>query len=83
MGTILKYILVTVVVLYVLRMLAQIASGGAGKSEQSSRKRRASFDGGPRRKRGNINIDYRPGKSNKKDAGDYRGGEYVDYEEVD
>ena len=32
----------------------------------------------PRRK-GDINIDHNPNKSNK----DYEGGEYVDYEDVD
>jgi len=32
--------------------------------------------------RGNINIDYDPGKENRKDK-KFEGGDYVDFEEVD
>lgn len=35
-----------------------------------------------RPKDGNVNVDFVPNKDKKKDKG-YKGGEYVDYEELD
>ncbi|MEO1050366.1 MAG: DUF4834 domain-containing protein [Bacteroidota bacterium] len=32
---------------------------------------------------GNVNIDFVPKKDQKKSSKNYRGGEYVDYEELD
>jgi len=41
------------------------------------------FQQSQRRKRsdGNLNVDYSPDKDKKK--GDFKGGEYVDYEDLD
>ena len=35
-----------------------------------------------RRSNGNLNIDYNPDKDKKSSSKGYKGGEYVDYEEV-
>ncbi len=37
---------------------------------------------GPERPDGNVHIDYIPDKE-KKSSGKFKGGEYVDYEEVE
>lgn len=59
---------------YVIRLLAGGVTGRTGQEfrEDYNRKKRAS--------NGNIHIDYVP-KEDKKKSG-FKGGEYVDYEDV-
>lgn len=75
-----RIIIIAILVLTGLRMLGRLFAGPNmnGSDNRSSRGNQP-----PKRKRGNINIDYHPNKDGKKDVGDYKGGEYVDYEEVD
>jgi len=43
---------------------------------------RASSSSNRRPTNGNINVDYVPKKGDKRGSDDYKGGDYVDYEEV-
>jgi len=42
--------------------------------DESSQRKRA--------KGGNVNIDYVPGDKKKTKSGNFKGGDYIDYEEV-
>ena len=35
------------------------------------------------RRRGNINVDFNPKSRKNKTSDDYKGGDYIEYEEVD
>ena len=76
----LAIILVFVLFLRGVGSLVRLLFGG-GLSNKSSREFR---DGQGRRSRpsgGNVDIDYVPNKKDKKGRG-YKGGDYVEYEEV-
>lgn len=85
-----KFLLIIILVGYlvftlfgaVLRMLFNVGRNQAfeqnSHAEQNSR---AEYQNSQERK-GNIRIDFVPGKNRKKKGKDFPGGEYVDYEEV-
>lgn len=76
---------------FILRMVDSVTGGRRMKSNQRNRNfgpeyRRQQQQRQPRRPEGDINIDYIPEdekkKENTRSSEDYKGGEYVDYEEL-
>lgn len=74
MGLLLKFILFAVVIIYLLRKVGGVLyriMGGAPPQQYQQ----------PRPK-GDINVETPPKESKKKFGDDFKGGEYVDYEEI-
>jgi len=79
----LAFIFVMVLIMRSIGVLVRMLFGG-GVMGKASREFREGRQGQPNRKKpssGNVNIEYEPreGNRNKKD---FKGGDYVDYEEV-
>ncbi len=80
----LKFLVFIVLFSYIifkgLGMLFRLLSGTSGNVKQQPH----GYDGYQTRKPrdGNVNIDYMPEKDGKSRKKGFRGGEYVDYEEV-
>ncbi len=76
MSVLLKFILFFIVIYYLLRkvggFLFRIMGGTRPTSSNEKQYKRE----------GEINIDYKPQNRNGKFGNDFKGGEYVDYEEV-
>ena len=65
---------------FLLRFL--LGGGMMGRASKEFREgRQGSGGGGRRRSNGDVNIDYVPNEKGKKKKG-FKGGDYVDYEEV-
>ena len=79
----LKFIVFIVLFSYVifkgLGLLFRLLMGSPGGMKQQSHNYNPSQ--GRKPKDGNVNIDYMPNKGKKSSKG-YKGGEYIDYEEV-
>lgn len=83
MGWLIRFILFSLVITWVFRGISRFLSGSAfGQAQQQQR----NFNGGNGKQRpsdGNVNIDYAPKQnSTKKSSENFKGGDYVDYEEV-
>jgi hypothetical protein len=79
----LAFIFVLVLIMRSIGYLVRMLFGG-GVMGKASREFKEGRQGQPRRSRpsdGNVNIDYVPGKEGKGKKG-FKGGDYVDYEEV-
>lgn len=86
MGWLIKIILFIVVFSWIFRGIVRFLSVGLfGQAQQQQR----GFNGGrqyqqtKKKPDGNINIEYAPKKKSKKSSENFKGGDYVDYEEVD
>ena len=79
-----KFILVAFLLSYVFIKVTGFLFRMLGGSHSSTRARGFSQQRYERTapKDGNLNIDYVP-KRDKKNSGKFKGGEYVDYEEVE
>lgn len=73
----LKLLALLVLILIFFRALGMIIKTVIGSNNGNKRTRYSNFSN-PKRK-GDINVDHNPNKTNK----GYDGGEYVDYEDVD
>ena len=73
-----KLLAVFVLIWIFFKALGMIIRTLAGRGKNEHRKTRYTSSGQTGRK-GDINVDHNPHKSNK----GYDGGEYVDYEDVD
>ncbi len=69
----LKLIIILVLLIYVLNKISVIFLGSGSRMQQPPRYRQEAQDG-------KIHVDRMPGKTGKKS--DFKGGEYIDYEEV-
>ncbi|GHE74829.1 MULTISPECIES: DUF4834 family protein [Roseivirga] len=78
-----RLILIFVLIFWVIRSVFKLFSVGLGQAQQQQH-RGFSNSGRSHRKPsdGNVNIDYAPKKPSKKSSENYKGGDYVDYEEV-
>ncbi|MFY0594181.1 DUF4834 family protein [Roseivirga sp.] len=81
MGYILKYILPIIVFYWIFRSIGRFMSRmmNGGQPQQN-------FSGRREQKKptdGNVNVEYAPSKKNPKSSDNFKGGDYVDYEEVD
>ena len=55
-----------------------------GRAQQQQFRQQQQTQHRQRRSSGDINVDYSPNKGRKnKSSNDYKGGDYIDYEEVD
>ena len=84
----LKFLIVMVLVIYLIYKVAQfllkvliIGAGGqaAYKQRQEYRKYQSTHQ---HDKKGNVSIDYIPENGKQAGSQNFKGGEYVDYEEV-
>lgn len=75
---ILKYILVAILVLYLLRLVLQSLAKVFGSPQQGSSSKTSRS-----KRKGNINIDHIPkSKSKKMTSKGFDDSDYIDYEEV-
>ena len=76
-GTLLRYIIITIIVLYLInkvgKFLTNLFSGG-----NQSQSGRQGFNQQSQRRAGNVHVEPNP-KQEKK----FTAGEYVDYEEIE
>ena len=80
MGWFIKIILFFIVFAWIFRGITRFMAGVSGQTQ--ARGFRSQQD--PRKRTGDINVDYKPNRSRKnKTSNDYKGGDYIDYEEVD
>lgn len=82
MGAILKFILYFFLITWIIRNVMRFLAGGLfGTSQQ-----RASQGGQQQysqpKNDGRIHVDFAPKDTKKKNSDNFKGGEYVDYEEV-
>lgn len=79
----LKFLLIVVLLGYVffkgLGFIVRLIVGGSSMNQFGGQQQR---EQGQRPKNGNVNVDYVP-KDESKEPGKLKGGEYVDFEEVD
>ena len=76
MSVLLKFILISIVIFYVLRKVMGFFFRIMAGNQPPPQNQR------PPKREGEINIDYNPQHSDKKFGDDFKGGEYIDYEEV-
>lgn len=84
MGILLKLILFIVVIGWIFRGVSRFFLGNLYRQAQQQQ-----FSGNQQRRQttqpkdGNVSVDFTPKKTTKKSADNFKGGDYVDYEEVD
>lgn len=84
MGWLLKLILFIVVLNWLFKGVSRFLFGNLSKQAQQQQ-----FSGNQQRRQsaqpkdGNVKVEYAPKNKNEKSAENFRGGDYVDYEEVD
>jgi len=74
MSFLLKVVLFGIIIYYIFRKIFGLIDRLTGKSPKQEQPRM--------RKEGDVNIDYQPGKKSGRYGSDFKGGEYVDYEEL-
>lgn len=83
MGVLIKIILFVIVFFWILKGVSRFFLARFVKQAQQKQQ----FQGGQQRQNrptdGNVHIDYAPKKPKKKSSDQFKGGDYVDYEEVD
>lgn len=86
MGWLIKGILFFVVISWIIKMVMRLFLGGVvrnaqEKGSQQQQQRQASQQS----RTGNIHVNQPPDKNSRKNktSDDFRGGDYIDYEEVD
>ena len=84
----LKFLLIVILVGFllfkVLGLFFRVLLGGSATERSHGRAHQNQYNSSKRNADGNINIDYVPGNGKEKKAPkNFKGGEYVDYEEVD
>lgn len=81
MGYILKFLLPILIFYWVFRSVGRFMS-----RMMNGGQRPQNFSGGQQTKKppvgGNVNVEYAPTKKSPKSSDDFKGGDYVDYEEV-
>jgi len=84
MGILIKIALFVFVAGWLLRGVARFFLGNlvkqAQRQQQFHQQRQTSYS---RPKDGNVNVQVAPKKKSKKSSENFKGGDYVDYEEVD
>ena len=84
MGLLFKIILAFVVFSWIFRGVSKFLLGGFVKQAQQ-RQAQQQQDQQTRPSDGNVNVKFSPNKKSKsqKTSDDFKGGDYVDYEELD
>ncbi|NVJ48215.1 MAG: DUF4834 domain-containing protein [Cytophagia bacterium] len=79
-----KYIFTFILIFWLVRSVFRFFTFGLFGQSQQNRNFNDNRDRQKRPSEGNVNIDYAPKSgSSKKSSQNYKGGDYVDYEEVD
>ena len=76
MGYLLKILLLAIVFYFVMKQITAFVARITGRNAPQR-----GHDARPKRE-GEVNIDYTPESKSGKFGEDFKGGEYVDYEEV-
>lgn len=77
-------LLVGFLIFKVLGLFFRVLLGGSATERNNGRNyRNQQYQSSGKHKDGNINIDYVPGNGQAKKPKNFKGGEYVDYEEVE
>ena len=80
----LKYILIFFLGLWLIRSILRGLLGRTMSQAQQRNFQQQRPSQQSRTRTGDINVDFNPRKSRKnKTSDDYKGGDYIDYEEVD
>jgi len=75
MGTLLKFILFGIVIYYIIRKVSGFILRIMGGNPTPNNQQKYT-------KEGDVHVDYVPKDKKGKFGDDFKGGEYVDYEEV-
>lgn len=79
-----KIIVFIIVVGFVMRLLSRSLIGRLYKqAQQQQRNMNQDQQRSTRPSDGNVSVEYAPKKQSSKSADNFKGGDYVDYEEVD
>jgi len=81
MGGIIKFLIIAIIVLWVIRLLMRIIFPMVIKNAFSKMQNQAAGQQRPSKPEGTISIDHMPKKEKRKGNADNL-GEFVDYEEV-
>ncbi len=73
----LKIILFAVVAYFVIKKISSLIAIVMGHNPRANKRTP------PPMRKGDINIEYTPDKNKKSPAKDFKGGEYIDYEEIE
>lgn len=82
MGMLLKILLFFLVTVWVIRGVMRFFLGGlTGQTQQRHFRQQQEAQ---RKRTGDVHVDHNPQKSKRKRSSEnYKGGDYIDYEEVD
>lgn len=82
---IIKFLIFVIAFAFIMRLLSRSMIGRLYKQAQQQQREAASNQQRRQAKPadGNVNVEYAPKKSNPKSADNFKGGDYVDYEEID
>lgn len=79
-----RLLIIFAIVFWVIRSVFRFLSAGLGSAqEQRNFSGNRNYQGSRKTSKGDINIEYAPKKKSKKSSDNFKGGDYVDYEEVD
>ncbi|UII27827.1 DUF4834 family protein [Fulvivirga maritima] len=84
----LKTVIIACLIIYLINkvfgMIIKFLAGGSTANQRSGNGNRSynHTQSANYRQNGDVNIDYVPKNNSHKDVNDFKGGEYVDYEEV-
>lgn len=82
MGALLKFLLFFFVLSWIIRNVLRFFIGGLSGSQQRTQQAQQQYYQ-QRQNEGKIHVDSTPKQKKPKSSDQFRGGEYVDYEEVD
>lgn len=85
MGVLLKFFLISLVGFWIVRSVLRFFLTGLFGRAQQQQQFRSQQQTRQRPAGGNVDVNYNPGRKSAggRSAGDFKGGDYVDYEEVD
>ena len=88
MGVLLKIALFIFVGAWIFRGVARFFLGNLMRQaqqqqQQFQQQRQSGYSQQAKPKDGNVNVQFSPKKKGKKSSENFKGGDYVDYEEVD
>lgn len=88
MGILLKIALFILAAMWLFRGVARFFLGNLMKQaqqqqQQFNQQRQSGYNQQAKPKDGNVSVQFSPKKKEKKSSENFKGGDYVDYEEVD
>jgi hypothetical protein len=77
----LKFLFFVILIGWIIRNVLRFFVAGLTGQQRTAGARQQQYQ--QQRPEGKINVDYAPKNKKEKSSDNFRGGEYVDYEEVD